>query len=172
MRRIALSCFVLTATAAFAGNMTLTVDTLPAVQLTGFSTGASNAGSISGGGGGAGKVSFKEFTFKATQSAATPTLMLNMSQGKHLKSAKVQVRTSDGARLVAEWVLSDLLVSAVDVVNGDADPNPKAKGADFFLAPETLFSLQFVKYCYKVFAADGTSVASQMCWDLAANTGS
>ena len=170
MRRIALSFFALSAAAAFAGNMTLTIGTLPAVQLTGFSTGATNPVSFSGGGGGStGKAIFKEFSFKAAQSSATPTLMNNLSQGRHVASAKVQVRTPDGARLVSEWTLTNVLVTAVDVFNGDADP--KARGPAFFLAPETLFSLQFTKYCYKVFAADGTTIASEMCWDLATNTG-
>jgi type VI protein secretion system component Hcp len=170
MRRAILACFALCATAALAGNMSVAIDTLPAVQLSGFATGGSNVGSIaSGGGSGAGKVTFKEFSFKATQSAATPKLMLLMSQGKHIPNVKVQVRTPDGARLSTEWQLSDALVSAVDVTHGEADP--KAKGPDFFMAPETTFSLQFRKYCYKVFAADGTTVASQMCWDLATNSG-
>jgi len=170
MRRIALACFVMSAaTAAFAGNMSLTLNGLPAVQLTGFSTGASNPGVVvSGGGAGAGKVNFKEFRFTATQSSATPMLMVKVSTGAHIPGGTVQVRSLDGSRLVAQWDLTDVLVSSVDVTNGA--PGTKEKTTDFFATPETSFSLQFAKYCYKVFAADGTTVASQMCFDVASNT--
>lgn len=170
MRRVVLACFVVSASAAFGGNMSLTLPSIPVIELTGFSTGASMPVSISLGGGGAtaGKVTYKEFAFKATQSAATPMLMLKVSNGGHIPSATVQVRSLDGTRLVAQWDLTNVLVTSVDVANGAADP--KAKDASFFAAPETSFSLVFAKYCYKVFAADGTTVASQMCWDIATNS--
>ena len=169
MRRIALACFVMSAASASAGNMSLAITGLPAIQLTGFSTGASDPATFStGSGGGAGKVTFKEFSFKATQSAATPMLLLKVSNGAHITTATVQVRSLDGAQLVSQWDLTDVLVSAVDVTNGAVDP--KAKNGDFFATPETSFSLQFGKVCYKVFAADGTTVASQMCWDQATNS--
>jgi type VI protein secretion system component Hcp len=164
MRRIALSCFILSATAAFAGNMSLMIDTLPTVPLTGFSTGASNTVSPVGGGGGVGKVIYKEFAFKATQSAVTPTLVLFTSNGKRIPSARVQVRGLDN-RLAAEWVLSDVAVSAVEVVNGEE----RTKNSNLFYLPEIAFNLQFAKYCYKVFAANGITVASEMCWDLNLN---
>ncbi|MGE5096416.1 MAG: type VI secretion system tube protein Hcp [Betaproteobacteria bacterium] len=169
MRRIALACFVVSASAAFGGNMSLTLTGLPAVQLTGFSTGASMPATIStGGGASAGKVTFKEFTFKATESAATPTLMAKLAGGAHIAAATVQVRSTDGTQLVAQWDLADVLVTSVDIANGAADP--KSKDATFFATPETAFSLAFAKYCYKVFAADGTTVASQMCWNLETNS--
>ncbi|HET9652444.1 MAG TPA: type VI secretion system tube protein Hcp [Usitatibacter sp.] len=125
---------------------------------------------ISSGGGGAsaGKVTFKDFTFKATQSSASPMLMQKVSAGSHIANAKFQVRSPDGTRLVAEWELTDVLVTAVDVTNGAGDT--KAKDATFFATPETSFSLAFAKYCYKVFAADGTTVASQMCWNIVTNS--
>ena len=166
--RIALPCLLVSATAAFGGNMSVVVGTLPAVQLTGFSTGATNPSSTSGsGGGGAGKVSFQDFHFTAPQSAASPDLMRWVSNGQHVQRATVQVRSTDGTRLLSEWVLSDVLVRGVGIVNGGADP--KAKDPDIYLAPEMTFSLAFSKYCYTLFAADGRTVASQMCWDLAAN---
>ncbi|HSN20191.1 MAG TPA: type VI secretion system tube protein Hcp [Usitatibacter sp.] len=167
MRRIVLACFVLSASAAFGGNMSLTLSGLPAIQVTGFSTGASMPVSISSGTGGAGigKVSFKEFAFKATESSATPMLMQKLSTGTHLPGGTLQVRSLDGTRLVAEWDLTDVFVVSVDVNNGASDP--RGRDASFFATPETSFSVVFAKYCYKVFAADGTTIASQMCFNLA-----
>lgn len=170
-RGAVLASIVMSSTAASAGNMSLEIDALPAVQLSAFDTGASNVVVFSGGGGGgSGKVTFKAFGFKAPQSATTPALMRYVADGRHLQSARVQVRSTDGARLLSEWTLSDALVTSVEVVNGEADA--KAKAGDIYMPPETAFSLVFSRYCYKVFAADGATIASQMCWDLATNTGS
>jgi type VI protein secretion system component Hcp len=155
---------------AAAGNMSLDIDGLGTVALSAFDTRGTLAVDVFGGGGGAtGKASFAPFGFRATQSALTPLLFKQLAEGKHSASARVQVRTSDGTKLLSEWTLSNVFVTSVAIVNGEADP--KAKAADFTLPPETSFSLVFTKYCYKVFAADGSTVASQMCWDLAANKG-
>lgn len=169
MRRIALASLVALALPAAAGNMMVTLDGLSPIALSGFSTGASNAVSLSGGGTGVGKVTYKDFTFRAPQSISTPQLMLRVSDGRHLKTVTVQVRTPDGSKLSTEWILSDGLVTSVDVTNGPVDP--KAKSPDFFLAPETSFTVIFDKYCYRVYAPDGTTIASQMCWDISANKG-
>jgi type VI protein secretion system component Hcp len=150
-----------------AGNMILTIDTLPAVEVSGLRTAAENAGGTIGGGSGAGKPVYKAFEFAATQSAMTPTLLKQLTQGKHFQQARLQVFTSDGLRLTSEWALDEVFVSAVSIEGGA--PDPKAKAPNTFQLPETKFSLQFAKYCYKVFAADG-SVAGQMCYDLKAAT--
>lgn len=172
MRRIVLACFAMSSAAALAGNMSLSINGLPAIQLSGFSTSASEASSIGSqsSGAGAGKAAFQEFDFKATESAATPTLLANLATGAHFPTATVQVRTPDGSKLVAEWDLSEVFVTSLGVTNGAADP--RGRDAGFFAAPETSFGLAFAKYCYKVFAADGSTVASQMCFDLATNQSS
>jgi type VI protein secretion system component Hcp len=167
-RRALIACFVSAATAASAGNMSLELEGLPAVQLSAFDTGASNASTfLSGGGSATGKATFKDFTFRSTQSAATPGLMRYVADGRIIRSARIQVRSTDGVRLLSEWTLTGVLVSSLSIVNGELDV--KAKAADSYLTPETTFSLGFSKVCYKVFAADGTAVAAEMCFDLAAN---
>jgi type VI protein secretion system component Hcp len=170
MRRFVLASLLAGAGAVHAGNMSVTIAGLPApVAITGFSTGAANAGTFpSGGGGGAGKPTFKDFTFKAPQSAATALLLKNLAAGTHLPSARIQVRSADGARLLSEWTLTGVLVAAIDVVNGA--PDPKGKAPDFFLPPETAFSLRFSRYCYVVMEGDGTTIATQTCYDLATGT--
>jgi type VI protein secretion system component Hcp len=146
---------------ALAGNMILTIDTLPPVEVSGLRTAAENTGGAFGGGSGTGKPVYKPFELTATQSATTPTLLKQLTTGKHFQQARLQVFTSDGLRLVSEWALDEVFVSAVSIEGGAPDQRPRHT----FLLPETKFSLQFVKYCYKVFAADG-SVAGQMCVDL------
>ena len=77
MVRSILSCFAFSSCAAFAGNMTLTIDDIPSIAVSSFANGGANSASFSSGSGaGVGKVEFKDFTFKATQSTATPLLML------------------------------------------------------------------------------------------------
>jgi type VI protein secretion system component Hcp len=167
--RIALLACATASCVAFAGNMSLVLEGVPAVQVSGFDDGVTNAGSIaSGGGGGAGKAVFKDFNFRATQSAASPSLLKFVAEGRHIATGTLQVRSSDGTRLLSEWALTDVLVSSFAVVNGDVDP--KAKTGDMFLAPETAFSLNFRKVCYRVFATDGTTVAGETCFNVATNT--
>ena len=164
-----LACMLAPATAAIAGNMTLVLDGVPAVQVSGFENGVSNPASIaSGGGGGAGKADFRDFTFRATQSSASPTLFLYVAQGKHIQSGSLQVRSSDGARLLSEWAFNDALLTGFTVNNGPVEP--KSKAGDMFLAPETLFSLAFAKICYRVYAADGTTVTTEACWNIKTNS--
>ena len=165
-----LACSLVPGAAALAGNMSLTLDGVPAVQVSGFDNGVSNAGSFSsGGGGGAGKAVFKDFNFRATQSAASPTLFKHLAEGRHIPTGTLQVRSSDGSRLIAEWAFTDVLVSSFSAVNGDIDP--KSKTGDMFLSPETAFSLAFKKVCYRVYASDGSTVANEACWNIATNTG-
>ena len=163
-----LACTLASGASAFAGNMSLALDGIPAVQVSGFDNGVINAGSsTSGGGSGAGKAVFKDFNFRATQSAASPTLLKHVADGRHIPTGTLQVRSSDGTRLLSEWVFTDALVSSFNAVNGDIDP--KSKTGDMFLSPETTFSLAFRKVCYRVYATDGTTVANEACWDVATN---
>ena len=66
----------------------------------------------------------------------------------------------------SEWTFTDVLVSSMNVANGE--PAPKAKQPDTFLAPATAFGLSFAKFCYRIFAANA-SVARETCWDIVAN---
>jgi len=164
-----LACSVFPAATALAGNMSLALDGVPAVQVSGFDNGVSNTGSFtSGGGSGVGKAVFKDFNFRTTQSTASPTLFKHVAEGRHIQTGALQVRSSDGSRLLAEWAFSDVLISSFNVVNGDIDP--KSKTGDMFLTPETAFSLSFRKVCYRVYATDGSTVANEACWNLGTNS--
>lgn len=148
-----------------AATMTLEVDGVPAVQLTAFTTAASNTQSSTGGGAGVGKASLANFAFSAPQSAATPALMKLLIQGRHAPAARVQIRSLDTGRVVSQWDLSEVIVSTLSVTSGEVDP--KSKAADLnYLPPDTTFSLGFAKYCYKTFATDGVTVSSQFCYNL------
>jgi len=176
MRRASIRNLVVAAFAAslpalpsFAGNLSLMIDGIGgSIEVLAFNFGARNQGSIaSGGGSGAGKVSFTEFTFSATESAASPSLFEYVNQGKHTPSARFTVNNPDTGKLHSEWVLTDVLVTSFSVTNGDLDP--KAKLPNTFGAPVTAFGLSFAKACYRVFAGDG-SVAKESCWNVATNS--
>jgi type VI secretion system secreted protein Hcp len=151
-----------------AGNMSLTLEGISqSIEIVSFSFGATNAGSLaSGGGGGAGKVSFKEFSLSSSESAASPMLFNFVSAGRHSQSARLSVASSDTGKPQSEWVLTDVLVTSFSVQNGE--PDPKAKQPNTFLVPAVAFGLSFAKACYRVFAADG-SVAKEACWNVVTN---
>lgn len=154
---------------AFAGNMSLTIEGITmSVDVLSFNFGAKNAGSLSsGGGGGAGKVAFDEFTFTSSESAASPSIFDFVNRGRHSQSARLSVLNPDNGKPQSEWVLTDVLVSSFAVQNGEADP--KAKQPNTFAIPVTAFGLTFAKACYRVFAADG-SVAKEACWNVVTNS--
>ena len=164
---LALACAAVLPAAAFAGNMSLTVQGIPgSVEVLSFSFGATQAGSVSGGGGGAGKATFGPFTFTAVESAASPSVLEHLAKGKHIPSARLGILDAETGKPRSEWVFTDVLVSAMNLENGAADP--KAKNPNTFLAPTTALGLVFAKFCYRVFAGDG-SVAKETCWDIGAN---
>ena len=165
---VAFASFSFYPAASIAGNMSLTIDTFPLpIEILSFKIGASNVVStVGGGGGGAGKVQYSEFQFTAPESAATALQFKFVSTGLHVMTARLQVMAPDSTRPLSEWSLEDVEVASVGVENGPADP--KGKAANTFLAPQSAFSLRFSKYCYRIFAADG-SVARQQCFDIAAN---
>ena len=169
--RFALAAAVATtlAPAALAGNMSLTIQGIPgSIEVLSFSIGATNPGSFaSGGGGGAGKVKFNEFTFTATESAASPSQLDHVTRGKHIPTARLAILHPESGNPHSEWVLTDVLVTSFGVDNGA--PDPKGKSPNTYLAPVTRFGLGFVKVCYRLFAANG-SVAKETCFDLASNT--
>lgn len=171
MRR-SIACLVLACLAAgpgiaAAGNMSLTVQGIQGtLEVLSFSFGATQTGTLGGGGGGAGKAQFGTFAFTATESAASPSVLDNLAKGKHIPGARLGILDPDTGKPHSEWVFTDVLVSAMSIENGAADP--KAKQPNTFLVPTTALGLVFAKYCYRVFAGDG-SVAKETCWDIGAN---
>lgn len=152
--------------AATAGNMSLTVQGTPgSIEVRSFGFGAKQAVTF-GGGGGAGKAEIGEFTFTAVESSASPAMLENLVRGRHIESARLAILDAETGAPRSEWTFTDVLVSSMNVANGE--PAPKAKQPDTFLAPATAFGLSFAKFCYRIFAANG-SVARETCWDIVAN---
>jgi type VI protein secretion system component Hcp len=164
---VVLACAAAYSAAAVAGNMSLTVQGITgSVELLSFGFGAKQTGTF-GGGGGAGKAEIGQFNFTAVESAASPSMLLNLVQGKHIPTARVGILNPDNGAPQSEWVFTDVLVSSMSIVNGDVDP--KGKQPNTFLLPATAFGLSFAKFCYRVFAPNG-SVAKEMCWDVVNNS--
>ncbi|MFL6604971.1 MAG: Hcp family type VI secretion system effector [Steroidobacteraceae bacterium] len=84
------------------------------IDLLAWSWGVANNGSFhTGGGGGTGKASFQDINMTKYVDAATPTLMLYCSNGKHFLKGKIIVRKAGDKPL--EYLIidiQDVLVSA------------------------------------------------------------
>jgi type VI secretion system secreted protein Hcp len=135
------------------------------IEISSFSWGASQGGTHgSGGGGGAGKVSFQDLHFTSTVNIASPKLAEACATGKHLKKAVLYVRKAGGKQEEYYKVtLSDVLVSNYQL-------GGQSKGS---VLPVDQFSLNFAKieYEYKPQKQDGSLDAGlKMVYDLAKNT--
>jgi type VI secretion system secreted protein Hcp len=81
------------------------------IELESYSFGVTNSGVMaSGGGGGAGKAKFNEFTMTKLVDKSSPILMLETATGKHFKSAEI-VLVRSGTEIM-KWKLSDVLISS------------------------------------------------------------
>jgi type VI secretion system secreted protein Hcp len=68
------------------------------IEVLSYTWGVNQSGSFDpGGGGGAGRASFSDFSFMMPQSVASPVLMLSCASGKHLKEALLTARRSGKA---------------------------------------------------------------------------
>jgi type VI secretion system secreted protein Hcp len=85
------------------------------IDIESFTFGLQNGGSWgSGGGGGAGKVSFQDITVMKRADSSTPALMQACASGQHIKSAVLTVRKAGGKQEEYYKVaLSNILVSRI-----------------------------------------------------------
>lgn len=85
------------------------------IEILSFSFGASNAGSMSyGGGGGTGKVAMQDFNFTKRHDKASPKLFLHCCNGKHIAKAVFVARKQGGEALeYLKITLSDILVTSI-----------------------------------------------------------
>lgn len=169
---VVFACAAALPVASQAGNISLTIEGTPgSIEVQSFSFGAKQTGSFGsgGGGGGAGKAEIGQFNFSAVESAASPAMLENLVRGRHIQSARLGILDADTGAPRSEWTFTDVLVSSMSVANGE--PAPKAKQPNTFLAPATTFGLTFAKFCYRIFAVNG-SVARETCWDTVNNTSS
>lgn len=127
-----------------------------------ISWGASQAASISGGGGGSGKVSFSDLTVTAGMDSATPAILKYCASGKHFASAKISICKAGGTQIeYATIVLKDVLVTSTQFVG--------ASGGDA-MGINYSFQATKVEHHYWVQGKDGSKGAeSQMGWDVKQN---
>jgi type VI secretion system secreted protein Hcp len=94
------------------------------IQLDSFSWGATNAGTMAaGGGGGAGKVVFQDFSFVMKSNKASPKLMLACANGEHIKKAVLTLRKAGKEQQeYLKYSFSDLLVSSFQIGGTEVIP--------------------------------------------------
>lgn len=131
------------------------------IEIESFSWGANNMGTASHGGGmGAGRVSFQDFSFAMRVNKASPKLMLSCSNGNHIKQAVLICRKAGkDQQEYLKVTFSDLLVSSYQT-NGTG-----AAG----LIPMDQIGLNFskVEFEYKEQKPDGTlGGAIKTWWDM------
>ena len=134
------------------------------IDVLSWSWGASQSGSMAmGGGGGAGKVSVQEMTISKQMDKASPKLFEALATGKHLKEAKLVLRSSGGSQLEYMTItLTDVMVSSYSTGGSSGDDRPT----------ESL-SLNFaqIKMSYIEQDASGKAGAAvEFGWDLKKNT--
>ena len=122
------------------------------IQLESFSWGASQVGSTeTGGGGGAGKVSFQDFSFTAKVGIQSPQIFGALANGRHIKEGTLTV--VNGRETETILMLSDILVTGYkeSVVTPAAAPCDRDdQNASNNNAPTESVSLNFTKIEFKI----------------------
>ena len=133
------------------------------IEVLSFSWGASRSG-IAAGGGGAGKVSFSDFTIVKVLDKSSPLLAVNLASGKYLSSAVLELVRPDG-QVFMDYKLSDLRLSAIQENAGAGVSSSDDR-------PMESISLNFskIEYDYTPYGIDGTpGMTVTAGWDLKAN---
>jgi type VI secretion system secreted protein Hcp len=134
------------------------------IDVDSWSWGESNPGALaSGGGGGAGKVTFQDFHFVTRVNKASPKLFLACASGQHFKDATLVARKAGkDQQEFLSWTFTDLLVSSYQTGGSEAGQ----------MLPLDQVSLNFakVKVSYKAQKADGSlDAAITAGWDIKTN---
>jgi type VI secretion system secreted protein Hcp len=134
------------------------------IEVDSFSWGASQTGvNATGGGGGAGKVSFQDLHITKPTDTSSAALFQKCASGQHFQKCQLYVRKAGGDASGASSVflkieLDDVLVSGVQfegATQGDDRPTEDV-------------TFNFVKILYEYDAQDGE--VDQFSWDLATNS--
>ena len=122
------------------------------IQLESFSWGAQQVGSTdTGGGGGAGKVSFQDFSFTAKVGIQSPQIFGALAEGRHIKTGTLTV--NNGRETETVLMLSDILVTGYkeSVAMPVAAPCDRDdQNASSNNAPTESVSLNFTKIEFKI----------------------
>jgi type VI secretion system secreted protein Hcp len=163
-----------TASQAFAAvDMFIKIDTIEGestdkthgkeIDVLSWSFGASQSGSMAmGGGAGAGKVVMQDFHFTKSVDKSSPKLFEALATGKHLKEAKLVLRSAGGSQVEYLVItLSDVLVSSYSTGGSSGEDRPIES-----------ISLNFaqIKMSYVEQDAKGSAGAAvEFGWDIKAN---
>jgi type VI secretion system secreted protein Hcp len=104
------------------------------IEVLSWSWGVSHAGATNqGGGAGAGKASFHDFTFTHHVDKASPLLMRACATGGHVKDATITVRKAGkGQQEYLVIKMTDVLVTSVSMsVGADGDSSVESVGLSF-----------------------------------------
>ena len=134
------------------------------IDISSWSLGMSNTGtSATGGGGGAGKVSFQDLHFTKEVESSSHDLQLKCAGGQPINKATLYVRKQGKDNKQQDFLkvtLEHLIVSSYSLSGGGGG------------APQESFSLNFAKYKFEYAPqkADGSMEAfKSMSWDLKKN---
>ncbi len=133
------------------------------IDVSSFSWGVTQTGTLAfGGGAGAGKAQFSDFSFTTNTSKASPKLFLACASGEHIKDATITVRKA-GERPLEYIVIkmNDVLISSYQTSGSSGQDRPTES-----------ISMAFAKieFTYIPQKADGSSDAPISAgWDLKAN---
>jgi type VI secretion system secreted protein Hcp len=133
------------------------------IDVLSWSWGMSQSGGFhAGGGGGSGKVQVRDLSFVKPVDKASPALGQHLTNGKHIKSARLTVRKAGDKPLEYLTVdLEDLIVSSVNY--------SRAGGPDDFVESVTLNFARF-KSTYRPQQQDGSAgPAVEMGWNIPGN---
>jgi type VI secretion system secreted protein Hcp len=96
------------------------------IDVMSFSWGATQAGTTAAGGGaGAGKVQFSDFSFTTSTSKASPSLFLACATGQHIKEATISVRKpGENPQDYLILKMTDVLVSSYNTAGSSQGDRP------------------------------------------------
>jgi type VI secretion system secreted protein Hcp len=134
------------------------------IEIESFSWGANQSGTAFGGGGGAGKASFQDFSFVMQQTKASPQLMLACASGKHIKEAILTARKAGKEQMeFVKFTLSNIVVSGFEQGGSSL--------AEKLPTDQVSFNFEKLKYEYQEQRADGSQGdITTGSWDLKKNS--
>jgi len=132
------------------------------INVLSWSWGMSSSGAAQSGGGGVGKVSFKDLTITKLTDTSSPSLMLACSSGKHIKEATLTVRKAGGNPVEFVRVkLDDILVSSLDDATSGTEPR---------ITEQVTLNFSKVQFQYFRQKPDGSlEPVPPFNWDIKAN---
>lgn len=150
-----------------AGSLTLAgIQSTPAspdttLSVLAWSWGLSNSGTTHiGGGAGAGKANLQDISMTLPQTNVSPLLVEAISTGEHLTQAKLVVFRPGTTTPAEEYVVSDVLLTAFSA-GGSAGKGPATAN----------LTVNFARIEYRSFAANGTTVVHETCFEVVENVG-